>query len=58
MSVRKFLAKEAHCPEFGGREVHRVINKYIENIIADALLEGIAGNTIKIGLKNNKTYVY
>lgn len=46
----KFLATEGYDPEFGARPLARTIQTYVEDKIADAILDGAVkdGDTIKI----------
>lgn len=55
-SVIKQLAKEGFEPEFGARPMQRVINKQIENMLAEQMLRGDLkeGDKIKIDYKKGK----
>jgi len=50
-----FIAKEGYSKEYGARPLMRAIQKYVENPIADAVMDNnlVKGKTIKIGY--NKT---
>jgi ATP-dependent Clp protease ATP-binding subunit ClpC len=48
--AKEFLAKEGYDSKFGARPIKRAIQKYVEDIVADAIIEGqlIEGKTITI----------
>ena len=46
--TKEFLAKEGYDPAYGARPVKRAIQKYVEDAVADAILDG--------KLKEGKTY--
>ena len=48
-SAKEFLVKEGYDPAYGARPLKRAIQKYVEDILADGILEG----TIK---ENEKAY--
>ena len=47
-TAKEFLAKEGYDPAYGARPVKRAIQKYVEDVIADAILDG--------KVKEGKTY--
>ena len=49
-AAKEFLAKEGYDSKFGARPIKRAIQKYVEDIVADAIIEGqlIEGKTITI----------
>ena len=48
--AKEFLAKEGYDSKFGARPIKRAIQKYVEDIVADAIIEGqlIEGKTVTI----------
>jgi ATP-dependent Clp protease ATP-binding subunit ClpA len=42
-AAKEALAKEGYDPEFGARPLKRVIQKRIQNLLADAILRGTLG---------------
>ena len=49
-TAKEFLAKEGYDSKFGARPIKRAIQKYVEDIVADAIIEGqlIEGKTVTI----------
>jgi len=49
-AAKDFLAKEGYDSKFGARPIKRAIQKYVEDIVADAIIEGqlIEGETVTI----------
>ena len=47
-TAKEFLAKEGYDPAYGARPVKRAIQKYVEDAVADAILDG--------KVKEGKTY--
>jgi len=47
-NAKEFLAKEGYDQAYGARPIKRAIQKYVEDVVADAMLDGI--------LKEGKTY--
>lgn len=49
-AAKEFLAKEGYDSKFGARPIKRAIQKYVEDIVADAIIEGqlIEGKTVTI----------
>ena len=49
-TAKDFLAKEGYDSKFGARPIKRAIQKYVEDIVADAIIEGqlIEGKTVTI----------
>ena len=49
-TAKEFLAKEGYDSKFGARPIKRAIQKYVEDIVADAIIEGqlIEGETVTI----------
>jgi len=43
-SARKFIAKEGYDKEFGARPLTRAIQKYVEDVIADEIMNGNLNN--------------
>jgi len=54
--VKKYLVQEGFSPEFGARELKRVIQRLILDPLAHAIVSGEinAGDTVKLTLSNNK----
>ena len=50
-SAVDFIAKEGYHKEYGARPLNRAIQKYVEDPIADAVVDGELkeGGTIKLG---------
>ncbi|MBQ2890834.1 MAG: ATP-dependent Clp protease ATP-binding subunit [Clostridia bacterium] len=55
-SAKELILKEAYNPKYGARPMRRYIERHIEDLIAQALIEGSieAGNTAVIEEKNGK----
>ncbi len=55
-SAKELILKEAYKPQYGARPMRRYIERHIEDLIAQALIEGSisAGNTAVIEEKNGK----
>ena len=55
-SVKKYLAREGFSPEFGARELKRVIQRLILDPLAHKIVSGEinAGDTVKVTLSNNE----
>lgn len=54
-SARDFVAGEGFDPQFGARPLKRAIQRYIEDPLSEALLEGVpAGSVLKIKLSKGK----
>jgi len=47
-ATKEFLAKEGYDPAYGARPIKRAIQKYVEDVVADSILDGY--------LKEGKTY--
>ena len=49
-AAKKFLAQEGYDAAYGARPLKRAIQKYVEDLIADAIINGDieAGNTYTI----------
>ena len=47
-NAKQFLAKEGYDPAYGARPIKRAIQRYVEDIVADAILDG--------AIKEGKTY--
>jgi len=49
-TAKEFLAKEGYDSKFGARPIKRAIQKYVEDIVADAIIVGqrIEGKTVTI----------
>ena len=54
--AQEFIADEGYSPMYGARPLKRAIQKYIENPLAEELLEGhfVEGSIIQIDLGDNK----
>ena len=54
-SAKQFVAGEGYDPQFGARPLKRAIQRYIEDPLSEALLEGVPeGSVLKIGLSAKK----
>lgn len=54
-SAKKFIAQAGYDPKFGARPLRRAIQRYIEDPLSEALLEGIpAGSKISVKLSRDK----
>ena len=54
--VLDFLAKRGYDPVYGARPLKRVLQQYLENPLAEAILQGkfLPGSTIKVTYKDNE----
>jgi ATP-dependent Clp protease ATP-binding subunit ClpC len=39
-NAKEFLAKEGYDQKYGARPIKRAIQKYVEDVVADAILDG------------------
>lgn len=54
-SAKEFVAGEGYDPQFGARPLKRAIQRYIEDPLSEALLEGVpSGSVLKIKLSGGK----
>ena len=54
-SAKKFIAEAGYDPQFGARPLKRAIQKYVEDPVSEAVLEGVqAGTALKIVLTRDK----
>jgi len=55
-AAKKYLAKEGFSPEFGARELKRVIQRNILDPLAYKIINGEVGpaDTVKISVEDNK----
>jgi ATP-dependent Clp protease ATP-binding subunit ClpC len=58
-SMKNYLAEKGYDEKYGARPLNRAIQKYIEDPIAEKMLEGglKEGDTIKVGFSKNKVTV-
>ena len=47
-NAKEFLAKEGYDQKYGARPIKRAIQRYVEDVVADSILDGL--------LKEGKTY--
>lgn len=54
--VKQYIAKEGYNPEYGARELRRIIQKKIENPLSELILHGDfqKGDAIKVNVSRNK----
>ncbi|MFH2001989.1 MAG: AAA family ATPase [Planctomycetota bacterium] len=54
--VKKYIAKQGYNPEYGARELRRIIQKKIENPLSELILRGdfTQGDTIEVDVTRNK----
>lgn len=54
-AAKKFVADVGYDPKFGARPLKRAVQRYIEDPVSEAILEGLpAGSTIKLALAGDK----
>jgi ATP-dependent Clp protease ATP-binding subunit ClpC len=58
-SLKNYLCEVGYDEKYGARPLNRAIQKYVEDPIAEKLLEGGVnlGDTIKIGYSKNKVVI-
>jgi ATP-dependent Clp protease ATP-binding subunit ClpC len=58
--VRDFLLKEGYSEEYGARPLRRAIQTYIDDVLADALLDDriFAGQTVKLSVQDDQIVVH
>jgi ATP-dependent Clp protease ATP-binding subunit ClpC len=54
-TAKDFLAKEGYDPKFGARPVKRAIQKYVEDLVADMILEGLQKSEKSITITKDKS---
>ena len=54
-AAKDFLAKEGYDPKFGARPVKRAIQKYVEDLVADMILEGLKKSDESITITKDKS---
>ena len=54
-TAKDFLAKEGYDPKFGARPVKRAIQKYVEDLVADMILEGLKKSDESITITKDKS---
>lgn len=57
--AKDFLCEKGFDPAYGARPLKRVIRRYLEDIIAEAILSGMkAGNRIRVDIREDKKSLY
>lgn len=58
--AKEFLMQEGYDPAYGARPLKRAVQKYVEDIIADGILDGnmVADNTYTISHKKGETKLF
>jgi ATP-dependent Clp protease ATP-binding subunit ClpC len=54
-TAKEFLAKEGYDPKFGARPVKRAIQKYVEDLVADLILDGLKKSEKAITITKDKS---